>query len=696
TADAAARDAGPLRPEELRRPLDPDHPAYVTYTSGSTGRPKGVVTTHANVVRLFSTTRDRFGFGADDVWTLFHSAAFDFSVWEIWGALLHGGRLVVVPYDVSRSPERFLRLLADERVTVLSQTPSAFHQLAAAEQERHADAARLALRTVVFGGEALQPARLADWRRRHGPDGPALVNMYGITETTVHVTHVDLGPEHDADSVIGVPLADLRVHLLDERLRPVPPGMVGEMYVAGPGLGRGYLGRPGLTTERFVADPQGQPGDRMYRTGDLARRDVYGRLSYIGRSDDQVKVRGFRIEPGEIESALAACPGVALAAVALTEEREDDQRLVAFVVAEEGADPAPEDVRAAVRDRLPDHMVPSRVVRVDALPLTVNGKLDRAALTAATETPRQRGGPEPASRLDVMRALFALVLDEPEVGPDDDFFDLGGHSVLATTLIGRIRSTFSVEVDHRVLFDAPTPSELVAALEEGGQARPPLTRRPRPAELDASYAQRRMWFLQQLGGPGAAYNVPSVLRIDGSLDVPALSAALGDVTARHESLRTVLPYVDGRLLQEVLPAAVPDVRALAVSEAELARRLAEGARRPFDLSVEPPLRAELFTTGPDRHVLLLVVHHSGSDALSTRIIGRDLGRAYEARAAGRAPQFAPVPATYADYTQWQTDLLGAAADGGDSHLAAQLAYWRKQLAGLPEQTELPADRPRPA
>ncbi|MFD4799329.1 amino acid adenylation domain-containing protein [Streptomyces anulatus] len=695
-ADTAARDVGPLGPEELSRPLDPDHPAYVTYTSGSTGRPKGVVTTHANVVRLFSTTRVQFGFGADDVWTLFHSAAFDFSVWEIWGALLHGGRLVVVPYDVSRSPERFLRLLADERVTVLSQTPSAFHQLAAAEQRWPADAARPALRTVVFGGEALQPARLADWRRRHGADGPALVNMYGITETTVHVTHMELGSERDADSVIGVPLADLCVHLLDERLRPVPPGMVGEMYVAGPGLGRGYLGLPGLTAERFVADPQGQPGDRMYRSGDLARRDVYGRLSYIGRSDDQVKVRGFRIEPGEIESALGACPGVALSAVALTEEREDDQRLVAFVVAEEGADPAPEDVRAAVRDRLPDHMVPSRVVRVDALPLTANGKLDRAALTAATEKPRQRGGAEPASRLDVMRALFALVLDEPEVGPDDDFFDLGGHSVLATTLIGRIRSTFSVEVDHRVLFDAPTPSELVAALEAGGQARPLLTRRPRPAELDASYAQRRMCFLQQLGGPGAVYNVPSVLRIDGPLDVPALSAALGDVTARHESLRTILPYVDGRLLQEVLPAAAPDVRALAVSEAELGRRLAAGARRPFDLSVEPPLRAELFTTGPDRYVLLLVVHHSGSDALSTRIIGRDLGRAYEARAAGRALHFAPVPATYADYTQWQTDLLGAAADGGDSNLATQLAYWQEQLAGLPEQTELPADRPRPA
>ncbi|MFF2149209.1 amino acid adenylation domain-containing protein [Kitasatospora sp. NPDC058190] len=695
-AEAEGLSPEPIGAAERHRPLQPDCPAYLTYTSGSTGMPKGVLTSHANVVRLFGSTRERLGYGPDDVWTLFHSAAFDFSVWEIWGALLHGGRLVVVPYDVSRSPRRFLGLLADERVTVLSQTPSAFYQLAAADQELPELSRRLSLRTVVFGGEALQPARLADWRRRHAATGPALVNMYGITETTVHVTNVELNPEQGPDSLIGTPISDLRVHLLDERLRPIPPGIVGEMYVAGPGLARGYLGRAALTAGRFVADPDGRPGERMYRTGDLARRDTTGRLTFVGRSDDQLKVRGFRIEPNEIESALAECPGVALAAVALTEDREDDQRLVAFVVPEDGADPGAEETRAALRERLPDYMVPSRIVRIEALPLTTNGKLDRAALTAVAGPPAaQATGGGFSSPLDVMRALFALVLDEPEVGPDDDFFDLGGHSVLANALIARIRSTFSVELDMRVLFEDPTPAAVVAALEDAGRARPPLTRRERPAELEASSAQRRMWFLQQMGGPAATYNIPSILRIGGPLDVAALAAALGDVLARHESLRTILPYVDGRLLQQVLPPATPDLRAIPVTEAELAQRLAAGARRGFDLAVEPPVRAELFSTGPDEHVLLLVLHHSGCDALSTGLIVRDLSRAYGARAAGRAPQFSPVPVRYSDYTLWQHDLL-AVDHGGTGLLESQVAYWREQLAGLPEETALPSDRPRPA
>lgn len=696
--DIAGRGGDTVREAELPQPPRSGSPAYITYTSGSTGRPKGVVTCHDNAVRLFGSTRDRLGYGPGDVWTLFHSAAFDFSVWEIWGALLNGGRLVVVPFDVSRAPQRFLRLLADERVTMLSQTPSAFYQLAAADKELPEVSRRLSLRTVVLGGEALQPARLGDWRRRHGAEGPALVNMYGITETTVHVTQVELGPEHGQDSVIGVPLSDLRVHLLDERLRPVPPGATGEMYVAGPGLARGYLGRPGLTADRFVADPHGGPGDRMYRTGDLARRDATGSLTFAGRSDGQMKIRGFRVEPGEIESALAECSGVALAAVAISEEREDDQRLVAFVVPEESADPEPEEIKNALRARLPEHMVPGRIIRTDALPLTANGKLDRAALSTDTNPPRQHSGGKLSSRLDLMCALFAFVLDESEVGPDDDFFDLGGHSVIANALISQVRSTFSAEVDLRVLFDEPTPRALAVALDDAGLARPALTRRERPAELDASYAQRRMWFLQQMDGPGAAYNIPSVLRIEGPLDAAALSAALGDVVARHESLRTVLPYADGRLLQHVLPPTVPSLSADHVTEPELARRIEAGSRRPFDLAVEPPVRAELYTTGPDTHVLLLVLHHAACDALSTRLIARDLSRAYGARAAGRAPHLSPVPVpvSYSDYTLWQNELLAPDDTAGGSLMDLQVAYWRAQLAGLPEQTVLPTDRPRPA
>ncbi len=293
--------------------LAPDHPAYVIYTSGSTGRPKGVVVAHRNVVRLFDATRKWFGFGPDDVWTLFHSYAFDFSVWELWGALLHGGQLVVVPYEVSRTPGAFLDLLADHGVTVLNQTPSAFYQLAQADADASPPGRRLALRTVVFGGEALQPSRLADWYRRHAYDTPALINMYGITETTVHVTYQPLTRERAtaaAPSVIGVGIPDLRTYVLGPGLELVAPGVVGELYVAGAGVARGYLGRPGMTAERFVADPYAaEPGTRMYRTGDLVRWNQDGELEFVGRVDHQVKIRGFRIEPGEIRERADRPPG---------------------------------------------------------------------------------------------------------------------------------------------------------------------------------------------------------------------------------------------------------------------------------------------------------------------------------------------------------------------------------------------------
>ncbi|MER6583678.1 amino acid adenylation domain-containing protein, partial [Nonomuraea sp. NPDC001023] len=390
-------DLGDWPDHDPARDLRPGDAAYVIYTSGSTGRPKGVVVTHHNVVRLLSATDAWFGFGPGDVWTLFHSYAFDFSVWELWGALLYGGRLVVVPYGTSRSPGDLLALLERERVTVLNQTPSAFYQLIAADDGRD-----LALRYVIFGGEALEPARLAPWRARR-PDLPRLVNMYGITETTVHVTHHVLPPGEQHGSPIGRGIPDLRVYVLDDRLRPVPPGVVGELYVAGDGLARGYLGRPGLTAERFVADPFGRPGTRMYRSGDLARWRADGTLDYAGRADQQVKVRGFRIEPGEVEAALLRHPSVAQAAVIVREDRPGDQRLTAYVVPPAGTASAGTasagtaldrdaldrgasggghsdtevdvgEVRAFVARALPGYMVPAAVVRVPALPLTVNGK----------------------------------------------------------------------------------------------------------------------------------------------------------------------------------------------------------------------------------------------------------------------------------------------------------------------------------
>ncbi|MFD7712520.1 amino acid adenylation domain-containing protein, partial [Streptomyces sp. NPDC059786] len=467
-ADLARRPA--TGPDRAHRPL-PESPAYAIYTSGSTGRPKGVVIPHAGVVRLFTSTRHWFGFDENDVWTLFHSYAFDFSVWELWGPLLHGGRLVVVPDDTARSPEDFLRLLADERVTVLNQTPSAFYPLIRADAEHPGLSARLALRTVVFGGEALDVDRLADWYTRHGDTAPRLVNMYGITETTVHVTHQPLDRttgRTGAASPIGTAIPDLRVYVLDADLAPVPSGAVGEMYVAGEGLARGYLGRPGLTAARFLADPFGGPGERMYRTGDRARRRADGTLEYLGRTDQQVKIRGYRIEPGEIEAALHTHAGVGAAAVGVYEDGSGTRRLVAHVVGR-GADgpPTAAELRAHLEQLLPAHMVPAAYVPLAALPLTVNGKLDRRALPAPGPDGFATGAARTAPRTPAERAVAAAwadVLDTDGIGADDDFFALGGDSILAVRVVSRLRAAFAADVSPRLLFTHPTVAALAAEL----------------------------------------------------------------------------------------------------------------------------------------------------------------------------------------------------------------------------------------
>ncbi len=470
TAAELAGESPPLRP--LSGPRHPLQPAYVIYTSGSTGGPKGVVIPHATVARLLAATRNAFGFGPDDVWTLFHSYAFDFSVWEIWGALAHGGRLVVVPRAVTRSPEETWALLAEQRVTVLNQTPSAFAQLAAADRP-----AGTALRRVVFGGEALDLGRLADWYASwDAGDGPVLVNMYGITETTVHVTRLPLtaalAREAGGASLVGEPIDGMTAYVLDRWLRPVPPGAAGELYVAGSGLAQGYLDRPGWTAGRFVADPFGPAGTRMYRTGDLGRREADGSLTHLGRTDAQLKIRGFRIEPGEVETALLDHPRVREAVVVAREDRPGDRRLVGYVVAESPVDGGA--VREHAAAALPRHLVPAHVLVLDQLPLTANGKLDRAALPAPGGTADPAGRPPRTPREEVLCALFAEVLGEPRVGVEESFFDLGGHSLLATRLLNRVRDTFGVRLTIRSLFEAPTPAALGERLDDGPGREDPL------------------------------------------------------------------------------------------------------------------------------------------------------------------------------------------------------------------------------
>jgi amino acid adenylation domain-containing protein len=675
----------------------PEHPAYVIYTSGSTGAPKGVVVTHANATRLFAATDHWFHFGPEDVWTLFHSYAFDFSVWEIWGALLHGGRLVIVRKDTARSPQEFLELLVKERVTVLNQTPSAFYQLMQAEHEQPRYGQSLQLRAVIFGGEALDLPQLCQWYERH-PNAPVLINMYGITETTVHVSYLALNQElvrSGRGSLIGSNIPDLRIYVLDAHLEPVPVGVVGEMYVAGGGVARGYLNRPDLTAERFVADPFVTSGTRMYRTGDLARWKADGILEYLGRADQQVKIRGFRIELGEIEAALKEITEVAQAAAIAREDGPDGKQLVAYVVPAHGATLDPAALRHGLSERLPDYMVPAACVVLDALPLTPNGKLDRKALPAP-EAHRENYCPPRTPQEEILCSVFAEVLSVERVGINDNFFELGGHSLLAARLVSHVRSSMGVELQIRTLFESSTVAELSEELSGAQQARLPLTPQLRPERIPLSHTQRRLWFIQRMEQSGATNHIPAAVRISGEINPGALEQAFGDVIERHESLRTIFPDEDGVPYQQVLSAeeARPSIKVEVTTEAELNQRLRVATATPIHLDRNIPLKVWLFRLDSQNHVLLLVLHHIAGDGWSLAPLARDFEQAYRARCDGHAPDFHPLPVQYADFTLWQQQLLGDENDP-ESIMARQFNFWSNALSGLPEESNLPTDRPRP-
>ncbi|MFD6157471.1 amino acid adenylation domain-containing protein [Nocardia sp. NPDC060256] len=671
--------------------LHPDNLAYVIYTSGSTGRPKGVQIPHRNVVALFANTRSQFTFDHHDVWTMFHSYAFDFSVWELWGPLLHGGTLVVVDYETSRAADQFLELLRDERVTVLNQTPSAFYQLAEADRAVSADLPALSLRYIVFGGEALEFRRLDDWRVRHRET--QLVNMYGITETTVHTTIHRVSASNR--SVIGTAIPALRIWVLDDRLNPVPTGVPGEIYVSGVQLARGYLGNPGLTAGRFVANPFAADGSRLYRSGDLASWNSDGDLVYLGRADDQVKVRGYRIELGEIEAAVLASAPVRQVAVVVREDVPGDQRIVAYLVGR----PEVATLRTEVARVLPEYMVPSAFVVVDAIPLTAHGKLDRKALPApVVETAVFRA---PANAIEEAVAdVFAAVLGVGRIGLDDNFFALGGNSLLATQVAARLGAALDARVPARLLFTAPTVAALAVAVgRQLGTGRQALVAGPRPERIPLSMAQQRMWFLNQFDRESAVYNIPVAVRLTGDLDVAALRRAIGDVIARHEILRTVYPQHNGVAYQSIRPAeqAAVDLVPELVAVADVLPRTIEVAAAGFDVAVEIPLRASLFRVDTDaetEYVLVFVAHHICSDGWSMAPLTRDVMVAYAARSAGAAPDWAPLPVQYADFSIWQRESLGAETDP-DSLIARQVDYWRTALADLPDELELPFDRPRP-
>ncbi|MDG2156241.1 MAG: non-ribosomal peptide synthase/polyketide synthase, partial [Gammaproteobacteria bacterium] len=671
--------------------------AYVIYTSGSSGKPKGVLIEHANVTRLMRATEDWYGFNDNDVWTLFHSYAFDFTVWELWGSLLYGGRLVVVPYFVSRSTEEFYNLLADEKVTVLNQTPSAFSALMRVDETAAKD---LSLRYVVFGGEALDLKALKPWFERHGDVKPRLVNMYGITETTVHVTYrpLELADCDAPSSNIGVPIPDLQVYVLNEARTPVPVGAPGELYVGGAGLARGYLNRPELTEERFIPHPfDSTPGARLYRTGDLARRRPDGDLEYMGRADDQVKLRGFRIELGEIESALLSHAAVNESIVVLIGETADDRKLVAYVVPTPNVMLEVSDLRQHLKESLPDYMVPAAIIELDALPLTANGKVDRKSLPAP-EWARAEDQPFAAPRTPVEEALLELwreMLDEEDLGIHDDFFELGGHSLLATQLIARIGEVLEADVDIRILFEAATVAEFAELMEseDKTEAEAPISPTARDEDLPLSFAQQRLWFLDQLDPENAVYNIPWAIGLSGQLRMAALQNALDVLVQRHEVLRTSFPSADGNPLQLIAAAAPIVIDAINMNDSNdsaLQNKLAELAQAPFNLSEGPLLRAHLICIDENEHILILVMHHIISDGWSLNILFRELVLAYESACAGQQVELPSLPIQYADYATWQRQWLT-----GDE-LDRQVNYWRDQLTGAPAKLELPTDKPRPA
>ncbi|GAA2097652.1 hypothetical protein GCM10009759_27950 [Kitasatospora saccharophila] len=693
TVDATGRvlDGAPAAPGAPPGPADGGRLAYVMFTSGSTGRPKAVGVTHRDIAALAADrTWDEGGAGSA---VLLHSAyAFDAATFELWVPLLRGGRVVL-------APEGVLQPAALREAAVRDGVRAAFLTTALFNVVAETDPGALGLlRLVAAGGEAAAPGVLQRLAAAH--PGTLVLNAYGPTEATTFALLHRVGPDDGPEGVppVGGPLDGVRALVLDGALRPVPEGAEGELYLAGPGVARGYLGQPGLTAARFVADPSDPSGGRMYRTGDVVRWARRG-LEYVGRADQQVKLRGHRIEPGEVEAVLRAHPSVRAACALVREDLPGDRALVAYVVPAPGRVADPAALLAHTARRLPAFTVPSAVLVLEELPLTANGKLDRAALPApAAGAVRTAGRAPREGREEILAGLFAETLGVERVGADDNFFALGGNSLLATLLAGRIRSALDAEVQIRTLFEHPTAAALAAALRDAGRpTRPALRPGPRPALVPLSHAQRRLWFLHRLDGPSATYHIPFAVRLDGALDVDALRLACADVVDRHAALRTLFPEDGDGPVQRVTPpgALRPPFAVEDVEPGKCADRIAAAVAEPIDVERELPLRAVLLRLAADAHVLVLVVHHIAADGSSLAPLFRDLAAAYRERLAGTAPSWGPPPVDYVDYTLWQHALLGG-EDDPDGVLHGQLAYWREALADLPERIELPADRPRPA
>ncbi len=683
--------------------VSPDELAYVIYTSGSTGQPKGVQLSHRNVVNFLQAMAREPGLSAEDSVLAVTTLSFDIAVLELLLSLTVGAKTVIASAAVAADGERLARQLAQSRVSVMQATPATWQLLV---QIGWAGEPRL---KVLCGGEALPPRLAAELAGR----GRELWNLYGPTETTVWSAASRIGPGEDV--TLGRPVDNTALVVLDRRLRPVPRGVPGQLAIAGAGLARGYLRRPALTAASFCPDPFAGRGERLYLTGDLVRRDRAGRLSYLGRLDHQIKLRGFRIELGEIEAALEALPAVERAVVVLHEAGAGDHRLVAFLVSAGGGEPAASEIRCQLASRLPDYMVPAAFFTVAELPLNTSGKVDRKALARTASEPGAMAGALQATYVtprtpteERLAEIWRQVLGRDQIGIFDDFFALGGHSLTAIQVLSRVREALAVELGVRELFRRPTLAALAETVDERraqlspDRVAPPvvLSPAPRDRDLPLSFAQERLWFLDQLEPGSSAFNLQVAMRWHGRLRSRELEASLNQVRARHEVLRTTFPAVDGAPRQRIAPPAprrlaIVDLSRLPAARrrAESERRQREAARRPFDLAAGPLLRPLLFrldggSADRQEHLLLMTLHHIVTDDWSNDVLRRELRALYRDRESGHRPTLPEPQVQYADYALWQRRLAGKL-------LERELAYWRGKLGDEPPKLDLPTDRPRP-
>ncbi len=689
----------------------PDNLSYVIYTSGSTGKPKGVEITHKALVNYVSAAARTFGLTRDDRVLQFAPISFDTAVEEIFTTLAYGATLVIRSDSMLDSMQIFLGRCQEQGITVLDLPTAFWHELTTALSSE-----KLILpdniRIVIIGGERVSPEKIALWKEC-APQKTRLINGYGPTEATVAVTMADLTEEKNSKllcnkSIIGHPIQNTQVYVLDPYLNPVPIGVLGELHIGGMGLARGYLNKPELTVERFIANPfNDDPHARLYKTGDLVRWLPDGNIEYLGRTDHQVKIRGFRIELGEIEVVLEQHSEIKDVVVMAREDTPGDKRLVAYLVYQSGSQIIPNDLSKYLHHNLPDYMIPTRYVDLEVLPLTPNGKVDHKALPVPEVTPRELDEcyvVPTTPQEELMALLWAKILGLSKVGATDNFFEMGGHSLMATRLMTHIRDSFEVDIPLRRLFEKPTVKALTEAIEQDYQGKEeqeteinPLHPFPRPAKLPLSYAQSRLWFLDQLETDSSFYNIFSGYRLQGLLNIQALQQALDTLVARHESLRTIFRVEGDGPVQVIVPEQMTNLPVVNLMGQEASnRQLAlqclakEEAQRPFDLAQGPLLRTTLVRLEEHEHVLIVVMHHIISDGWSMDIFDRELDELYDAYCQGRPAELPELPVQYADYSQWQRKWLQ-----GDV-LERQLGYWKKQLEGAPPLLEFPTDRPRPA